>query len=87
LLKLVDKTFQHVSRLLFPERPEHGTVTSQVANPGCVDSAGPERQDNIIGESLIPVLWIATREARAHQPFRSREISASLIDTRLSLVH
>lgn len=84
MLKLVDKTFQHVSRLLFPELPEHGT---QVANPGCVDSGGPERQDNIIGESLIPVLWIATREARAHQPFRSREISASLIDTRLSLIH
>jgi hypothetical protein len=45
--------------------------------PGCVDGAESERQDNIICEPLVPVLRIATRVARAHQPFRSRQIARS----------
>jgi hypothetical protein len=75
--------FQYVSGLLFPDRPKHAAVTPQVANPGYVDSAEPERQDNIIGEPLVPVLRIATRQARAHQPFRSREIVGFQLPLRL----
>jgi hypothetical protein len=66
--------FQYASGVLFSDRAKNATVTSQVANPGYVDSAEPERQNNIVSEPLIPVLQITTREAHPHQPFRSREI-------------